>query len=421
MPSPPLATWLFSNWLDGGKTRARSAGCSCSPRFGSLCQPVVNLFSLLLTLTFAHLFSLLLTPQTNWFLLYSGSRTLSTSLETSLLLISLASYPQPRALGLASLSVMMRPTAALAWLPLAPLFCTTILPSLPFKKLLVLPLAPLAALLLAAMVDSFFYGFPIFTPLNFFKANVVEDLSSFYGVQGWWWYLSHTLVPILGPLLLPALLGLSGLPAFLSLPIISTIFVLSLLPHKEMRFLHPILPLLLFSAARYLAKRLKSPPSSRATLLLFLANIPLTIYLSLLHQQGVVAAAVHLGKEKEGALVLMPCHSTPLYSHIHEDVPVRFLTCNPPLHGQPVEEEEAEIFYKAPRAWIDLNYPLNSSYPSLPGNVLLFDNLEPQVGGALRARGLQPCLSWHHTHFPEGRIGSRVLLYCRRPISHPQK
>ena len=62
---------------------------------------------------------LLLLTQTNWFLLYSGSRTLATTLETSLLLLALASYPHPRALGLAALGVMMRPTAALAWLPLA--------------------------------------------------------------------------------------------------------------------------------------------------------------------------------------------------------------------------------------------------------------------------------------------------------------
>ena len=365
---------------------------------------------------------LLLLTQTNWFLLYSGSRTLATTLETSLLLLALASYPHPRALGLAALSVMMRPTAALAWLPLAPLFCATILPPMPFRKVLAMLLPPLAALLFAVMADSLFYGSPIITPLNFFKANVMHDLSSFYGVQGWWWYLSNTLIPILGPLLIPALLGLPRLPAFLSLPILSTIFVLSLLPHKEMRFLHPILPLLLFSAAKYLAKRFKSPPSSRTTLLFFLANIPLTMYLSLLHQQGVVAAAVHLGKQREGALVLMPCHSTPLYSHIHSEVAVRFLTCQPPLHGEKVEEEEAEAFYRAPRSWIDLQYPLNSSYPLIPGNVLLFDNLEDKVGGALRARGLLPCLSWHHTHFPEGRIGGRVLLYCRRsPSPNPQQ
>ena len=358
---------------------------------------------------------LLLLTQTNWFLLYSGSRTLATTLETSLLLICLASYPHPRALGLAALSVMMRPTAALAWLPIAPLFCVSILPSMPFKKLFALLLAPLAAVLLAVMADSLFYGSPTLTPLNFFKVNVMHDLGSFYGVQGWWWYFSHTLIPILGPLLIPALLGLPSISALLSLPILSTIFVLSLLPHKEMRFLHPILPLLLFSAARYFSKRFKSPPSSRATLLFFLANIPLTLYLSLLHQQGVVAAAEHLGKQKENALILMPCHSTPLYSHIHSEVAVRFLTCHPPLHGKKLEEEEAEAFYRAPRSWIDLQYPLNSRNSPIPGNVLFFDNLEEKVGGALRARGLQPCLSWHHTHFPEGRIGARVLLYCRRP------
>ena len=47
---------------------------------------------------------------------------MATTLEAALLQLALSCYPSHRALGLAALSVMLRPTAALAWLPLAPLY-----------------------------------------------------------------------------------------------------------------------------------------------------------------------------------------------------------------------------------------------------------------------------------------------------------
>ena len=337
--------------------------------------------------------------------MYSGSRTLANTLETSLLLLALASYPSHRALGLAALSVMVRPTAVLAWLPLAPLYCLTTLPSLPLSRLVSLPLLPLAAVILTVTVDSIYYGGFAFTPWTFFHTNVMQDVSSFFGSHPYYWYLSHALLPILGPLLLPAVLGLPRLPSLLSLPILSTLLVLSLLPHKEMRFLQPILPLLLYSAACHLAKKCQGPPSSRVTLALLLTNLPLALYLCQVHQQGVVEASLHLGCQASPALLLMPCHSTPLYSHIHRDIAVRHLSCLPPLPGEGAEE--AETFYRDPVAWLEEEYP-----HSLPHNVVMFDSLEQEVEGWLRARGRVPCLSWFHTHFPEGRVGARVLLYC---------
>jgi len=351
---------------------------------------------------------LLLLLETNWFLLYSGSRTLATTVETALLQVGLACYPRHSALGLAALALMVRPTSALPWIPLALLYLFSTLPSLPLRRLATLPLLPLLAVLVCTTSDSFYYGTPTLTPLTFLRHNVASNLSSFYGVEEWRWYLTHTLPPTLGPLLLPATLGLPSLPATTSLPILSTLATLSFLPHKEMRFLQPILPLLLYSAARFLSHHYSSLPSSRSTLLLLLTNIPLALYLSLMHQQGVTAAALHLGDVEGGALVLMPCHSTPLYSHVHAPAPLAFLTCRPPLPGE--GEEEQEVFYRDPVAWLAATYPPPSP---IPPNVLLFDVLEPVVGRELAARGLQPCRSWHHSHFPRGRTGARVLLYCR--------
>ena len=90
---------------------------------------------------------------------------------------------------------MLRPTAALAWLPLAPLYCLTTLASLPLRKVALLPLLPLSAVFLAVAADSLYYGALTLTPWNFFRSNVLMDLSSFYGSNPALWYLSHALLP----------------------------------------------------------------------------------------------------------------------------------------------------------------------------------------------------------------------------------
>ena len=57
----------------------------------------------------------------------------------------------------------------------------------------------------------------------------------------------------------------------------------------------------------------------------------------LYHQQGatavmpyVAAQAAHGRVCDGGVLFLTPCHATPFYSHVHRDVPMRFLDCSPP-------------------------------------------------------------------------------------------
>jgi phosphatidylinositol glycan class B len=147
-------------------------------------------------------------------------------------------------------------------------------------------------------------------------------------------------------------------------------------------------------------------------MLLILANVPLALYLSLLHQRAPVSAALHLGQQQHPALLLLPCHSTPLHSHLHLGPPARSLACRPPVPGLE-EEDEAEAFHRAPRAWLEAEYPPGG--PALPPNVLLFDSMEAAVSGWLRARGRGPCQDWHHTHFPTGRQGRRLLLYCGQP------
>ena len=133
---------------------------------------------------------------------------------------------------------------------------------------------------MSVATDSLFYGDLTLTPYNFLKFNVLNNLSSFYGENPVFWYLSHALVPILGPLLVPSLLGLPSCPPQVLMPCLATLLPLSLVAHKEMRFIQPIIPLLLISAAKFVNQKLRSNPSLSWLAIISILNIPSAFYLS---------------------------------------------------------------------------------------------------------------------------------------------
>ncbi len=71
--------------------------------------------------------------------------------------------------------------------------------------------------------------------------------------------------------------------------------------------------------------------------LLFVTNGLAAFYFGVIHQRGVIDVMQYLRREARqagkvsGVTFLMPCHSTPLYSHFHNNLPLRFLTCEPPI------------------------------------------------------------------------------------------
>jgi hypothetical protein len=67
---------------------------------------------------------------------------------------------------------------------------------------------------------------------------------------------------------------------------------------------------------------------------LVLTQVPMALYFSLVHQRGAVKVMEYLAGKAQGGRVLgvwflMPCHSTPFYSHLHAPVPMRTLDCSP--------------------------------------------------------------------------------------------
>ena len=355
---------------------------------------------------------LLLLTQTNWFLLYSGSRTVINTVEMSLLSLGISLYPGPSFLSVVAFSVMLRPTLAIVWMPLVIKYVFEVIKFRGVLRLIKTGIRPILIASCVVIVDSIFYGKFTLTPLNFFQVNIVHNLGSFYGTNGHTWYLSHALLPILGPLLPLAIFSMARDSSELKWPVLTTLAAFSMLEHKEMRFIQPVLPLLLFFAAKQLHKL--SPASSTWLLLVSAINIPAALYLSLVHQRGVVDTALWLGNQRNISRVvyLMPCHSAPMYSHTHRlDITLEYLTCLPNLDNDPQHVEEVDMFYSNPEAVISRKY---SDYNCL----IMFDNLlrrimEDTDKNVLDQLGFKDTQTFFHTHFPDGRVGREIHVLCK--------
>ncbi|KAI8374976.1 Alg9-like mannosyltransferase family-domain-containing protein [Choanephora cucurbitarum] len=367
---------------------------------------------------------MLFTTLCSWFNFHMAARTLSNSTEMALTMIALNFWPLPNvpssasqtkhyriALFLAALACVMRPTNGIIWL-----FAGCQLLWVSQNRLAVALNAVLICSVVVACnvwIDTALYKELVFTPLEFFKTNVINNISLFYGVHTWHWYLSQGLPVILTTFLPYTLFGLyrvyhtptvyQRMKSLLSL-MGWVISVYSLLPHKEFRFLFPIVPLILMVSAYGIQHK------GRLTIaFLVLTQLPMALYLSLWHQRGVVDVMLWLRLQEPTSVgVLMPCHSTPWYSIIHKNIPMWFLTCEPPLTEGVLDE--ADAFYAEPLEFLKADQ-INRQWPV--SHLVLFDNLLPQLGKHLESEGYKECQRFFNSHFhDDSRRRGDVVVLC---------
>ncbi|ETN75500.1 putative translation initiation factor SUI1 [Necator americanus] len=340
----------------------------------------------------------MITYLSSWFIFYCAPRTLSNSLETVLTLIALVWYPFVRRhmssrvwpyILIGTLAIVIRPTAALIWIifgvshlirhpkPVNLLFFT------------VLP-ATLPVLFVSTLVDSLCYARPTSTLWNFLSFNVLQGGSAHFGVHPWYWYLTEGLTSVLTIQLVPIVLGLVSPLRPTLLPLMAATFYVafhSFLPHKEQRFLLPIIPLLCFySGPFFVTKRWYL----RRTLLyvMLLANTAIALYCGLRHQVGPYNAAdsvLSMAAKRSGNVsvaALMPCYSIPGHSYFHNSVgKIRTLDCSPNLEGTS-GTDEANQFHSDPLMWLDKHW--NEKY-SCNGTIVE----HPEYGEVMQLSGDQ--------------------------------
>lgn len=299
-------------------------------------------------------------------------------------------------LSLAALACVLRPTNVLIWTTLA----TFALLRSTWSKRVVLFREALACgsaiLALTALADRLFYGAWTFPPLNFVYFNIAQSLAVFYGVNNWHYYISQG-YPLLLTTALPfAVVGLyraltpasttaadrlqSSIKYQLATVCLVMPFALSLISHKEVRFIYPLLPCLHvltspaladFFAVLVTSSRARVP-RTLTLLFLLLINAVIALYTSVYHESGPVSVLSYLrdqhqihsrvpltshltagGNEHESGITvgfLMPCHSTPWRSHmVYPSIHAWALTCEPPINLNATQKacylDEADQFY----------------------------------------------------------------------------
>ncbi|XP_057962647.1 mannosyltransferase APTG1 isoform X2 [Malania oleifera] len=324
---------------------------------------------------------------TNWFMFFSFTRTLSNSLETVLTLVSLYYWPCMRVsskkevsrrwgLVVAALACAIRPTSAITWV---------------YVGLLELFLAR------DRLRFIIFEGFPVmvFTFLPFTVVGI------FLSKQ---WKLSGLIAWVLG--------------------------LYSVLGHKEFRFVLPVLPIALMFAGYSLAMMKKTDsseskrkgslnirakfPSKRQLTIVFLlaSNVPMALYMSLIHQRGTEDVMNYLSVEAlngkvKSILFLMPCHATPYYSTLHRDLPMHFLDCTPSAEKGTIDESDR--FMMDPVGFTS-NFVKNWSPPS---HIVLFDSEERQLRELLILHSFKEIKRFFHAHFKvDHGLQASVAVYA---------
>jgi phosphatidylinositol glycan class B len=298
--------------------------------------------------------------------------------------------------------------------------------------------------------DRLYFGFWTFPPYKWLYFNVSQSLAVFYGEMPWHYYLSQG-IPLLSTTFLPfVLVGLykatvspptasvlsSNVLRTLSFAVLTTIGTLSLISHKEVRFIYPLLPVMHVLAAPFIASFFAGSSGSRTTPAtdstttlnlrnltttlrhkLFLANILslnilLATYLSSFHQPAAVGVTSFLRHEFERlhptqlaltgspppkelevfALFLTPCHSTPWRSHlVYPSLRARALTCEPPLHTAPGSVERATYRDEADRFYDDgvkfLREEVEWAAEKVPRYIVGFEGVEGTLKQFLEGAG----------------------------------
>lgn len=371
----------------------------------------------------------------NWYWYYCAPRTLSNTLETSLTTIALSIFPWRDSasknngyLWIVAFLCAIRPTAAVIWTPLClyHVLTTTCSKAALFAEYLVIGIATLAT---TTLIDTICYGRLVITPLEFLRVNIFNQVGNFYGSEPIFWYFIIGIPVLLGPHCFTFLIGASQVllhpakfhrQAVMLVAIGWTVAVYSLITHKEFRFILPLLPLFVCigtSGTSLLNNGLSPLRRKTFMAILTLSNLLPGIYFCLIHQRGSLDAVKILREETATAryydvniLFLTPCHATPFYSHLHENVTARFLTCEPNLEAREDYIDEAAEFFTLPMLWLSQNYG-DKKDSEMPTHVVLFDKLAPDIHEFLSQYVLIARL--FYAHFTQGSYGQYILVYRR--------
>jgi len=428
---------------------------------------------------------------------FCSVRTFSNSLETSLTIAALYLWPwkrfltpgrppnQPKAptegtqttsairlplaLLAAAFACILRPTNIIIWASIAAVLVMRFSKTEELVSLAVNTIeVGFGVLIVSIALDYSFYHDWVFPPLRFLQFNVIQSIAVFYGKNRADYYFTEGLPLLLTTSLPFAAVGLGNalrsqslssntqkLRFILGIVTFTMVLAMTMISHKEVRFIYPLLPILNVLAAQPFAAFFHLVPLSTnkmrlgIMILMLAVNICFAGYVSLVHQRGVIDVMSYLRQEREARSVLkttynltvgflMPCHSTPWRSHlVYGDIDAWALTCEPPLHVPLAERhgymDEADIFYANPQNWLEKNMEDlgNKDSSSIGHNVskitekarrpwpeylVFFQHLEPVIEKLLASTRYRECWRRFNTQWHDDwRRKGDVVVWCHQP------
>ena len=406
----------------------------------------------------------LLLQCSNWYSMYSATRTMANTTETFIYIMvlymwySLAeSVPTSRyrewlAMCLMCLQSYARPTSVLLFVPIivAHVVENRHKASELFRFAVACTLSGSLCAILGILVDSLFYNEAwSISPLNFLYFNVYKKVSSLFGTQSGYWNFVVGLptalgltFPLLGSslwlllkektLLLTHKVLLQAVTALVVFPLGLHCFSY----HQELRFLSPVLPaahiVLGSGIALWTVRAGKDKYQSRRTIAaLLLGAIALVhsigaVYLLVRHQGGperaarqVALMAASSSKQQFSVMLLAPCYAFPGYSFMHTPPHVQMRLVEPEKCSPFEEKSDSSLFEESP-----LTYYFRLSAKAGADAVLTFDAYSEKDEGqgktleqALLRDGYLLQETFHHADFrydyDSAFAPKKVLLYRR--------
>lgn len=103
-------------------------------------------------------------------------------------------------------------------------------------------------LALSTLLDSWFYHALVFTPWNYFQVNILNGVASSFGTSPWYFYfkliLTETILPIGAAVLFLIVVAVIENPKHVVVWVaVPFLLIHMLVPHKELRFLFPLINL----------------------------------------------------------------------------------------------------------------------------------------------------------------------------------
>ena len=238
---------------------------------------IIRLLSALLTFASIHLVIRLYAPEfTNrrllfsflilsfflWFIPYNGARFSSETISGRVFLIGLAWFflrkelkPVHYLLTGIVLGTAFVTRYQVAFMVIGFAAWLAVIQKAGSRNLLLFTGGIIAAAASGVLIDRWYYGEWVLTAWKYFQQNILLDKAAGFGTSPWWYYISQTFINAFPPLSLVYILAVflyilyypRDIVTWTVVPFLAVHF---LIPHKEIRFLFPVIGLLPVMIAR---------------------------------------------------------------------------------------------------------------------------------------------------------------------------